>query len=343
MLAGWGSPPSSRSGTRPTSPRTICSSGGRRTSRRGGAPLRRVVRESAPLRSSRPSGRAAQADTRAQERHLCERSARRQLAHGRACGLRGRRRRALPPGGSHSGNVARGADRRGDAALVSARAEGQARRLAHECRRARHPGSRRLRCGRARASLAPRRRSKRCASCSRPRRASRTRSTCSVGDRGDATSSSARPAGRPAGRRGHSCSSSRPSARPPTRLRSRSTQRPGEPPREAGARRRHELGGRAAGASVRLAAAAFAYPESAARALGRVAERAEWLRRPLGIRFRRSKVSTVAAAEASSSARSPAADDSGWIPPRRGSCWPPTASRGPRAGRRGCRRRRPGG
>jgi acetyl coenzyme A synthetase (ADP forming)-like protein len=30
------------------------------------------------------------------------------------------------------------------------------------------------------------------------------------------------------------------------------------------------------------AAAAFAYPESAARALGRVAERAEWLRRPLG-------------------------------------------------------------
>jgi acetate---CoA ligase (ADP-forming) len=30
------------------------------------------------------------------------------------------------------------------------------------------------------------------------------------------------------------------------------------------------------------AAAAFAYPESAARALGRVAERADWLRRPLG-------------------------------------------------------------
>jgi acetate---CoA ligase (ADP-forming) len=30
------------------------------------------------------------------------------------------------------------------------------------------------------------------------------------------------------------------------------------------------------------AAAAFAYPESAARALGRVADRAEWLRRPLG-------------------------------------------------------------
>ena len=30
------------------------------------------------------------------------------------------------------------------------------------------------------------------------------------------------------------------------------------------------------------AVAAFAYPESAARALGRVAERAEWLRRPLG-------------------------------------------------------------
>jgi acyl-CoA synthetase (NDP forming) len=31
------------------------------------------------------------------------------------------------------------------------------------------------------------------------------------------------------------------------------------------------------------AAAAFIYPESAARALGRAAERAEWLRRPLGL------------------------------------------------------------
>ena len=43
------------------------------------------------------------------------------------------------------------------------------------------------------------------------------------------------------------------------------------------------------------AAAAFAYPESAARALGRVAERAEWLRRPLGTTPALAGVDTAAA------------------------------------------------
>ena len=71
------------------------------------------------------------------------------------------------------------------------------------------------------------------------------------------------------------------------------------------------------------AAAAFAYPESAARALGRVAERAEWLRRPLG------SVPSLDGVDRQplrslSSARS-RSDDSGWIPPRRGTCCPPTA------------------
>ena len=71
------------------------------------------------------------------------------------------------------------------------------------------------------------------------------------------------------------------------------------------------------------AAAAFAYPESAARALGRVAERAEWLRRPLG------SVPSLAGVDreplrSSSSARSPGQRTPGWIPPRRASCWPPT-------------------
>ena len=74
------------------------------------------------------------------------------------------------------------------------------------------------------------------------------------------------------------------------------------------------------------AAAAFAYPESAARALGRVAERAEWLRRPLGS-VPSLDGSTAQPQRSSSSARSPARRTRGSIPPRRGSCWPPTACR----------------
>ena len=110
-----------------------------------------------------------------------DRPARRELAHGRAGGLRGRRRRALPPGRRHAGRLARGADRRRDAALVAARAEGETRRRAHERRRARHPLRRRLRRRGARACRrSPRRRPRACASCCRPRRASRTPSTCSA-------------------------------------------------------------------------------------------------------------------------------------------------------------------
>ena len=53
--------------------------------------------------------------------------------------------------------------------------------------------------------------------------------------------------------------------------------------RQAGARGRHERRGNpAAVAGSAVDVAAFGYPESAARALGRAAERADWLRRPLG-------------------------------------------------------------
>ena len=53
--------------------------------------------------------------------------------------------------------------------------------------------------------------------------------------------------------------------------------------RQAGARGRHDAERDPGGAPRRVEhVAAFAYPESAARALGRAAERAEWLRRPQG-------------------------------------------------------------
>ena len=57
---------------------------------------------------SRPAGRAAQAGARAEERHLHERAARRELAHRCAGGIRRRGRRALPPGGRDPRRDARG-------------------------------------------------------------------------------------------------------------------------------------------------------------------------------------------------------------------------------------------
>ena len=202
--------------------------GGR--SHRSRAPLRRVVRKSAPLRPARPAGRAAQADSRAEERHLRDRPARRQLAYRCACGLRGRRRRALPPGRRHSRDLAGGADRRRDAALLAARAEGEAGRRAHECRRARHPRRRRLRRSRTRAPRARRGdRAAACASCCPRRPASRTRSTCSDRPPRRATSRRSRSCWPTRRSTRCSCSSSRRSARQPTRLRSQSTQRPVRP------------------------------------------------------------------------------------------------------------------
>ena len=99
MLGGSGSRPSSRSATRPTSPRTTCSSGGRTTTTTE-LVLLYVESFGNPRKfgAARPAGRAAEADSRAEERHDRDRPARRELAYGCARGLRRRRRRALPPG-----------------------------------------------------------------------------------------------------------------------------------------------------------------------------------------------------------------------------------------------------
>ena len=75
------------------------------------------------------------------------------------------------------------------------------------------------------------------------------------------------------------------------------------------------------------AAAAFAYPESAARALGRVAERAEWLRRPLGSVPSLDGLDRAAAARARRRRAGRLRGQPGSILPRRASCWPRTASR----------------
>jgi len=59
--------------------------------------------------------------------------------------------------------------------------------------------------------------------------------------------------------------------------------------------------------------AAFAYPESAARALGRVAERADWLRRPLGAIPELEGIDRAAAHDIVE--RSLARDDDAWLEP----------------------------
>ena len=177
-----------------------------------------------------PARRAAQADPRPEERHVRHRPARRQLAHRRARGLRGRRRRALPPGRRHPRALARGADRRRDAPLVAAGAEGAARRRAHERRRARHPRRRRLRRGRPRAAAlgeATRSRLRACLPAGGERRQPGRHAR--LGDR------------RATSRRSRCCSTTRtstpsralrarPSARPPTRSPPPSTP-PRAPPR----------------------------------------------------------------------------------------------------------------
>ena len=61
------------------------------------------------------------------------------------------------------------------------------------------------------------------------------------------------------------------------------------------------------------AAAAFAYPESAARALGRVAERAEWLRRPLGFVPSLEGIDRAAAARVAE--RALARSEDSWLDP----------------------------
>ena len=136
-----------------------------------------------------PARRAAEADSRRQERDDCDRRSSGELAYGCACRLRDGGRRALPPSGRHTGDVARGARRRGDAALGSADAEGSQGGRADECGRTRDPLCRRVRGGTARASRARRADAPRDRGRSSPmRRAWPTRSTCSVPRRTPRTS-----------------------------------------------------------------------------------------------------------------------------------------------------------
>jgi acyl-CoA synthetase (NDP forming) len=74
--------------------------------------------------------------------------------------------------------------------------------------------------------------------------------------------------------------------------------------------------------------AAFPYPESAARTLGLAADRAEWLRRPLGAE---PKLASIDAAAARATVESALADGEGWLesPRARGArgIWDPTPPR----------------
>ena len=158
------------------------------------------------------------------------RPARRQLPYRCARGLRGRRRGAVRPGRRHARGLARGADRRRDAALLAARAEGTAGRRAHERRRARHPRRRRLRRGRPRAAAARRGDGSPLARAAAGR--GQRREPCRharLGHRRELRAGAAGRARRPAGRRGARALRARRSARPRTRSRSRSTPRPVRP------------------------------------------------------------------------------------------------------------------
>ena len=184
-LARLGLSASFRSGTRPTSRRTTCSSGGRTTTRPSlVAALPRVVRQ--PARSSPGSPRRVartQADPRDEERRARRRAARAaELAHGRARRLRRRGRRPLPR--RRASFALDTLEELIDvAALLShpAAAARASRRGAHERRRARDPLRRRLRGRRPRASRrSATRRGRNSARSFPPRRASPTRWTCSA-------------------------------------------------------------------------------------------------------------------------------------------------------------------
>ena len=109
--------------------------------------LPRVVRQPAPVRADRGPRRAKEADPRDEERHVDRGSTGRRLAHRGARRLGRGRRGALPPGRRAARTDARGADRRGGAALDAAAAARPKGRHPDECRRPRHPLRGRVRDG----------------------------------------------------------------------------------------------------------------------------------------------------------------------------------------------------
>ena len=283
---GSASRPSSRSGTRPTSPRTTCSSGGR-TTRRPTSCCSTSSR-SATRASSRASPAASRAASRSSRSRPARRRAGARAASSHTAALAGSEAAVdalfRQAGVLRARTLEELVDAAG-AALEPAAAARPPRRRAHERRRARDPLRRRLRGGRARAAGARRgdaRGARR--ACCRPRRASRTRSTCSARRR------------RPTYERALPPLLADPRVdalivlfvppvvagarrRSPPRSRGRSRQRRRDKPVLAVV-----MSAEGTPAALRRGrgVAAFAYPESAARALGLAAERAEWLRRPAG-------------------------------------------------------------
>ena len=180
--AGSGSRRSSRSATRPTSPRTTCSSGGRTTRRRTSCSC--TSSRSATRAASAGSPGASRAASRSSPSRAAPRRPGQRAASSHTAALAGSE--AAVDALFHQAGVIRAASLEeliDVATLLSTQPEpqGRQRRRADERGRARHPRRGRVRGGgaRARPTLAAPRPSRACASCCPPRRASRTRSTCS--------------------------------------------------------------------------------------------------------------------------------------------------------------------
>ena len=175
-----GSPPSSRSATRPTSRRTTCSSTGRTTRDRAHPALPGVVRESAEVRAHRAPRRAPQADPRHEER----------ARRGRARGRRRRTRRRSPaprkPSMRSSSRRASSAPTRSSSCSTSRRSWRRSRSpkgtvvVVRQRGRAGDRLRRRLRGRGPRAAELTEATQAALARGSRPRRAGRTPSTCSA-------------------------------------------------------------------------------------------------------------------------------------------------------------------
>ena len=127
--------------------------------------LSRELRQSEEVQRDRAPRRPNQADRGGEGRPLERRGPRGRLAHRRAGLQRRRRRCAVPAGRRHPDRAARGAVRRGGAAVASADAARRPRRDPDQRRRPGHPGGRCVRSERARAAGARARR--RAPSCDR--------------------------------------------------------------------------------------------------------------------------------------------------------------------------------
>ena len=234
---------------------------------------------------SRATRRPAEADSRGQERDDGFRRACGQLPHGRTCRLGGGRRRPLPPGRRDPRDVARGAHRRGHAPVRPAHAQGPSCRRCDERRRPRDPLRRRVRGGRLDLP-SPGEDTLRALAAVLPSEASLANPVDMLGSATDASYETVLPLlladpGIDAVIALFVPAVSATAGAVAAAVRART----------AGAVGRDKpvlavvMSAEGIPTALRTesrAVAAFTYPESAARALGRAAERAEWLRRPLG-------------------------------------------------------------